>query len=237
MKASLRWLAAVLLPFVLVAAACSSDDDSDDGGDSGGDTSSEGALSDLDFSGIDVTVGSKDFTEQLVLGEILVQALDYTGANVTNQVNLGGTSVNRESLLSGDIDAYWEYNGTGWTVHLGQEDPSDDPETLTQNVREMDLSENNIHWIGRAPFNNTYGFATGPDLTEENGGPFDFESMAQYLQDNPGDRVHGDGVPEPSRRTGPVRGGNRLRTPREPEPDPRHQRHLHGDGHGRLRLR
>ncbi|MEZ5350605.1 MAG: glycine betaine ABC transporter substrate-binding protein [Microthrixaceae bacterium] len=190
MKASFRWLAAILLPLALVAAACGSDDgdDSSDSGDSG-DSSSSGALADIDMSGLDVTVGSKDFTEQFVLGEILVQALEATGATVTNEVNLGGTSVNREALLAGEIDMYWEYNGTGWTVHLAQEDPSDDPDTLTEAVREMDLAENSIQWVGQAPFNNTYGFATGPALTEENGGPFDLQGMADYLKENPDAQV------------------------------------------------
>ena len=190
MKASFRWLAAILLPLALVAAACGSDDgdDSSDSGDSG-DSSSSGALADIDMSGLDVTVGSKDFTEQFVLGEILVQALEATGANVTNEVNLGGTSVNREALLAGEIDMYWEYNGTGWTVHLAQEDPADDPDTLTEAVREMDLAENSIQWVGQAPFNNTYGFATGPALTEENGGPFDLQGMADYLKENPDAQV------------------------------------------------
>ena len=190
MKASFRWLAAILLPLALVAAACGSDDgdDSSDSGDSG-DSSSSGALADIDMSGLDVTVGSKDFTEQFVLGEILVQALEATGATVTNEVNLGGTSVNREALLAGEIDMYWEYNGTGWTVHLAQEDPSDDPDTLTEAVREMDLAENSIQWVGQAPFNNTYGFATGPALTEENGGPFDLQGMADYLKEKPDAQV------------------------------------------------
>ena len=53
-----------------------------------------------------------------------------------------------------------EYNGTGWAVHLGQEDPSFDPVELTNSVAEMDLEKNNIIWIGRSPFSNTYGFAS-----------------------------------------------------------------------------
>ncbi len=186
MKVTFRWMAAILLPFALIAAACGSDDDSsDDGGSGGGGEGATGALADLDFSGMDLTVGSKDFTEQFVLGEILVQALEAAGANVTNEINLGGTSVNREALLAGEIDMYWEYNGTGWTVHLGQEDPTDDSEKLTEQVRAMDLEENGIDWVGLAPFNNTYGFATGPDLTEANGGPFDLQGMADYLKENP----------------------------------------------------
>ena len=80
---------------------------------------------------------------------MIAQAYEAAGANVDNQVNLGGTEVNRQALLSGDIDTYAEYNGTGWTVHLGQEEPSFDPEELTANVAEMDLAENE-HPVARA---------------------------------------------------------------------------------------
>lgn len=147
-------------------------------------TGDGGTLSEYDLSGIDITVGSKDFTEQLVLGEMIAQAFEAAGANVDNQVNLGGTEVNRQALVSGDIDTYAEYNGTGWTVHLGQEEPSDDPEELTTQVAEMDLAENGIHWLGRSPFNNTYGFAVNQDFVDANGVPT-LQDMADYLAENP----------------------------------------------------
>ena len=138
-----------------------------------------------DLSGIDITVGSKDFDEQLILGEMLVAAFEEAGATVDNKVNLGGTSVARAALESGDIDIYMEYNGTGWGVHLGQEDASFDPEVLTSGVAALDLAENSIVWVGRSPFNNTYGFASSPAVTEANGGPFTLTSMMEYTQANP----------------------------------------------------
>ena len=138
-----------------------------------------------DLSGIEIAVGSKDFDEQLILGEILVAAFEEAGATVDNKVDLGGTSVARAALESGEIDIYMEYNGTGWAVHLGQDDPSFDPEVLTPGVRELDLAENGIVWIGRSPFNNTYGFASSPAATEANGGPFTLTSMMEYTQANP----------------------------------------------------
>ena len=60
-----------------------------------------------------------------------------------------------------------------------------DPEELTSIVRERDLAENNIHWLSRSPFNDTYGFASSPDVTAANGGAFDMQSMADYLAANP----------------------------------------------------
>jgi osmoprotectant transport system substrate-binding protein len=159
----------------LTLAGCAADTDSASGG----------ALAEFDLSGVSVSVGSKDFDEQLVLGEMMVAAFEAAGATVDNKVNLGGTNVARAALESGEIDIYMEYNGTGWTVHLGQEDPSFDPEVLTAGVAERDLAENGIVWVGRSPFNNTYGFVSSPELTEANGGGFNLQTMMEYVQANP----------------------------------------------------
>ncbi len=194
---------ALLFAFGLVAAACGSDSGgsadtstSDGGTDAGtsdgGTESGDGAaFSDLDLSGVELTVGSKDFTEQLLLGEMLVQSFEAAGASVTNKVDLGGTVVNREALLAGEIDTYAEYNGTGWTVHLAREyadvteaDGTVDPTKLTEAVAEADLAENDIVWLGQSPFNDTYGFASSPDLLDD-GAPFTMNSMAAYLEANP----------------------------------------------------
>jgi osmoprotectant transport system substrate-binding protein len=148
-------------------------------GGSGGGSGSGDAL-----DGVSLTVGSKDFTENILVGEMLVQALQAQGADVTSQTNLGGTSVARDALLNGEIDVYPEYTGTGWTVHLKQEDPSQDPEELFTVTSEKDIKENDIKWVGRSPFNDTYGFAANGDLAEQEGG-FDFDSMAAYLEANP----------------------------------------------------
>jgi len=163
-------LSAVL---ALTFTACGS------GGDDEATVSSDGRL-----TGTSITVGSKDFTENILLGKMLVQALKYEGANVADQTNLGGTSVNRKALESGDIGVYPEYNGTGWTVHLGKQNPSQDPEELFQKTADLDLKQNKINWVGRSPFNDTYGFAAFGDLAEKEG-EFDFQKMADYLKANP----------------------------------------------------
>lgn len=149
----------------------------------GGDDSGGGGSSDR-LDGVSVSVGSKDFTENILLGEMYAQALENEGASVDKQINLGGTSVNRDALTSGDIDVYPDYNGTGWTVFLGNEDPSTDPQELYDVTAEADLEQNNIKWIGLSPFNDTYGFAANGDLAESEG-PFDLQGMADYLEANP----------------------------------------------------
>ncbi len=178
MKKSLRnTIAGLGLAGLMGVAGCSAD-----GGQS---QAAGGSLSEFDLTGISVSVGSKDFDEQLVLGEVLVAAFESAGATVDNKVDLGGTNIARAALESGDIDIYMEYNGTGWTVHLGQEDPSFDPVELTSLVNERDTAENQIVWLGRSPFNNTYGFTSSPELTEANGGAFTLQTMMEYVRDNP----------------------------------------------------
>jgi len=177
MKKSIKNIVALTGATALLAlAGCASDG----AGSSGG----SGSLSDYDLSGIDVAVGSKDFDEQLILGQMMVLAFEEAGATVEDQVNLGGTAVARAGLESGEIDIYMEYNGTGWTNHLGQEQPSFDPEVLTTGVREMDLEKNGIVWLSRSPFNNTYGFTSSPEVTEANGGAFSLQTMMEYVRDN-----------------------------------------------------
>lgn len=177
---ALRRFTVLLGVLALAVAACG-------GGDEGGEAAGgAGPLADVSLDGIDIAVGSKDFTEQLVLGQIMVVTFDALGANVDDKVNLGGTVVARQALLAGEIDTYMEYNGTGYSVHLGiEEEIPNDPQTLTQIVRERDLAENDVHWLSRSPFNDTYGFASSPELTEQNGGAFDMQSMADHLEANP----------------------------------------------------
>lgn len=189
-------LVAIFAILALLVAACGGGDSEETtttasgGGDDGGTTMAPGGEAEFDqydLSGISISVGSKDFDEQLVLGNMLKVAFEYVGADVEDNINLGGTNLAREALLNGDIDTYVEYNGTGYAVHLAIEDEiPDDPETLTSIVREQDLEQNDIHWLSRAPFNNTYGFVSAPSVTAENGGEaYDFQGMADYLEANP----------------------------------------------------
>lgn len=178
MRKSLKnMLGAASIASLLAVAGCAAD--TTDTGAGGG------ALSEFDLSGVNISVGSKDFDEQRLLGEMMVAAFEAAGATVDNKVDLGGTNIARSALESGEIDIYMEYNGTGWVVHLGQENPSFDPEELTSLVRDRDLEENSIVWVGRSPFNNTYGFVSSPELTEANGGEFSLQTMMEYVRDNP----------------------------------------------------
>ena len=80
-------------------------------------------------------VGSKNFTEQLVVGELYAQALEAAGAQVQRRLNLGGTLIAQQALLAGEIDLYPEYTGTGLGVVLKQ-GTDGTPEQVWQRVRE-----------------------------------------------------------------------------------------------------
>ncbi|RLC98740.1 MAG: glycine/betaine ABC transporter substrate-binding protein, partial [Chloroflexi bacterium] len=97
----------------------------------------------------------KEFTEQIILGQLAVLALQDAGYEVDDQTNLGGTSVNREALLAGEIDLYWEYTGTAWMAFLGHEEPITDPQECYDKVKAEDAG-NGLVWLDMAPFNNTY---------------------------------------------------------------------------------
>lgn len=103
-----------------------------------------------------IIVGSKEFTEQLILGAISIYALENAGFEVVDQTNLAGTQVARTALETDEIDMYWEYTGTAWLVALGHEEPLTDSEEAYQKVSQEDLEKHNLIWLDYAPFDNTY---------------------------------------------------------------------------------
>jgi glycine betaine/choline ABC-type transport system substrate-binding protein len=83
-----------------------------------------------------IVVGSKNFTEQLVLGEILAQTIEReTGLSVQRRLNLGGTLICDRALLGGDIDVYVEYTGTALTAIFHQP-AANDSQTVFASVRD-----------------------------------------------------------------------------------------------------
>lgn len=116
----------------------------------------------VNLSGASFTVGSKEFTEQLILGQIAIQALQAAGAEVTDQTGIQGTANVRRALDAGEIDMYWEYTGTGWTTHLGHESNAAPKGTrqLYDAIATEDLQRNQVRWLQPAPMDNTYAIAT-----------------------------------------------------------------------------
>ena len=137
------------------------------------------------LDGAEITVGSKDFDEQLVLGNISKVALEAAGATVTDQINVGGTDATRRALTGGEIDHYWEYTGTAWISFFGNEDPIPDRVEQYEAVREQDLQENNLVWLEPSLFNNTYGIAYASSAAEELGNPQAISDLGPMIEENP----------------------------------------------------
>ena len=116
-KPRLRALIALIaaLAVALTIAACGGDDDSSDTGDSS-DTSANLIESNPDNNGVQLTIGSKNFTEQYILGEIYAQALEAAGYDIDTDLNLGSEQVALRALESGDISGYPEYTSTALTA-------------------------------------------------------------------------------------------------------------------------
>lgn len=152
------------------------------GGECGGLT----AAGDVDpegLDGVEVISGSKDFDEQLVLGQLTADYLCLWGADTTADLNTQGSTAAREKIIRGDNNIMWEYTGTGWINYLGNDKPIFDPVEQYEAVKEADLA-NDVYWGPLSPFNNTYAFAVTEDFASETG-VATHSDMAAYIEENP----------------------------------------------------
>jgi glycine betaine/choline ABC-type transport system substrate-binding protein len=134
-----------------------------------------------------VTIGSKDFTEQVIINEMLALLVEDAGYPVERQLNLGGTAIVHEALVNGDVDAYIEYTGTGLLAILGLEIPTagatptaDGAATASpaagsvvdavyQTVKQEYADQFNLVWLDPLGFNNTYALAMRQEQADELG--------------------------------------------------------------------
>jgi osmoprotectant transport system permease protein len=101
-----------------------------------------------------IVIGSKNFTEQIILGELLAQVIEReTGLTVDRRFNLGGTLVCDEALRRGDIDMYVEYTGTALTALFNQ--PIGDVKGVAERVRAL-YAERGVTMMPSLGFNNTF---------------------------------------------------------------------------------
>jgi osmoprotectant transport system permease protein len=101
-----------------------------------------------------VAVGSKNFTEQVILGELLAQRLEAEGLRVDRRLNLGGTFICDRALRSGDLDMYVEYTGTAVTAVFHQPVPHD-PRVAYDRTREL-YAAHGVTVGSPLGFNNTF---------------------------------------------------------------------------------
>ncbi len=116
-----------------------------------------------------ITIGSKDFSESMILGEIFAQLIENsTDLSVNRKLNLGGTFVCFEAIKKGEIDIYAEYTGTALTAQLDM-DVIGDPDEAYRVVSEEFDDQFDITWLEPLGLNNTYAVAVSNEVYEEYG--------------------------------------------------------------------
>lgn len=123
-----------------------------------------------------IKVGSKDFTEEFILGEMYALMLEDRGLEVERKLNLGGTPVAQAGLLSGDIDLYPEYTGTALLTVLKLPSNSDRQQVFETVAKEY-KQQFNLAWLEPAPMNNTQAIAT----TQEKAAQYGLQSISDMV--------------------------------------------------------
>ncbi|NGQ93941.1 glycine/betaine ABC transporter substrate-binding protein [Brevibacillus sp. SYP-B805] len=113
-----------------------------------------------------ITVGSKNFTESLILGEMYSLALEQAGYQVERKLNLGGTMVAHEALKNGEIDMYPEYTGTG-LINILQQSPKSDPKEVYNIVAQNYKEKFHLVWLEPTNINDSQGLVTTRKVAEK----------------------------------------------------------------------
>jgi osmoprotectant transport system substrate-binding protein len=115
-----------------------------------------------------VTIGTKDFTEEFVLGNLYAQALEAQGYKVTLKENIGSTEIIDKALTSSEIDGYPEYTGVSLSVVAKNDKLTSSPEETAQLVKEFYEGRGQV--VSEAtPFQDTDAIATTKEFASENG--------------------------------------------------------------------
>ena len=149
-------------------------------------TVGEGSIKKDDaLAGQNIAVGSKEFTENIILGHLTMLALKAAGANVTDKTNIKGSVNVRRAMLAGEVDTYWDYTGTGWITYLNHTDPIPDPQQQYEAVAKEDKEKNGVVWGASAPANNTYALAIPQEKAKE-WNLRTLSDLATFAKANPG---------------------------------------------------
>ncbi|WSZ69274.1 glycine betaine ABC transporter substrate-binding protein [Streptomyces chartreusis] len=135
------------------------------------------------LKGAELTVTSKSFTEQLILGAIMGIAFEAAGADVLDRTGIQGSIGSREAVRKGDADAGYEYTGTAWITYLGHSDPITDPQAQWEAVRKED-AKNGLTWLPPSALDNTYALAMNQD-NHKKYGTNDLSEVAALSKSDP----------------------------------------------------
>ncbi|HVF78539.1 MAG TPA: glycine betaine ABC transporter substrate-binding protein [Solirubrobacteraceae bacterium] len=194
-RSSFRILFAMLAILVLgvFIAACGDDDKSSDtptpaaqstapakSGDIPADEKTANKIAPVDgAAGVSLSVGSKNFTEQYILGEIYIQALEAAGYKVKKDLDLGPERVAHAALVKGVVDAYPEYTGTALTsaFKVKVEDVPKDPQQAYEEAKAA-YAKVGITALAPTPFENTYRLGITKATAEKLGNPTKISDLA-----------------------------------------------------------
>jgi osmoprotectant transport system substrate-binding protein len=189
----LTWLTLILAALVIAVSGCGGDDDDDAA------ATTEAATTEAtggDKTAATVVIGTKNFTEEFILGELYAQALEAKGYTVELKKNIGSTEIIDKALTSGEINFYPEYTGTALTVVHGAEGSEDSAES-TYDAAKAAYEERGQTLLDMTPFSDSDalamrsadadGIETIGDLKNFKGGTFklggqpEFKTRAQGL--------------------------------------------------------
>jgi osmoprotectant transport system substrate-binding protein len=114
-----------------------------------------------------IKVGSKNFTEQYILAEMYAAVLENAGFTVERKINLGGTLIAHQALVSGEIDLYPEYTGTALSAVVKGEMSTDADKVYTQ-VKDFYAKQFNLTWLKPTGINNGYVIVVRQETAEAN---------------------------------------------------------------------
>ncbi|MGI8674638.1 MAG: glycine betaine ABC transporter substrate-binding protein [Thermoleophilaceae bacterium] len=182
---SIRLIIAALaaLSLAMVVAACG-----EQGGGGGAPPAGGGAKAIQKVPGAetkgDITVGSKNFTEQYVLGEIYAQALEAAGFKVKKQLDLGSEQIAFKALKGGQIDGYPEYTGTSLTsfFDMKTEDVPKEAQAAYQQTKAA-FAKEDITALPPTPFENTYRLGALKETADRLGGIRNTSELAPKSKD------------------------------------------------------
>ncbi|MBT2449301.1 glycine betaine ABC transporter substrate-binding protein [Streptomyces sp. ISL-43] len=129
------------------------------------------------LKGASLTVTSKNFSENIVLGQMIGLIFKAAGAEVLDRTNLPGSISAREAIRQGDADAMYEYTGTAWITYLGNDEPIDDPYRQWEAVRDADV-KNGVAWLAPSTLNNTYTLA----ISRKNNAKYGLKTMSDVAE-------------------------------------------------------
>ncbi|OPX38173.1 MAG: glycine/betaine ABC transporter substrate-binding protein [Desulfobacteraceae bacterium 4484_190.3] len=140
-----------------------------------------------------IVIGGKNFTEQYLLPELAKDLLEKAGFKVELKTGLA-TNLARKALEQGEIDFYYEYTGTAYTVFFKQKDPEimNDSVKVYSWVRDKD-KKNGLIWLDPVQFNNTYTLMMQKSEAQKKGIK-SISDLAGYVNQHPKDLIFGVGT-------------------------------------------